>query len=178
MNLCNGKSGDWDILAKNTNMIIGDTDEDWGLDLTLFFGTFGEAIIPVEVQIGKVPKYVVIPFHQFLLKVKGDLLIPTEEQMLADISMPIKLPKLTQELFQITMPLRLVCDETLLTIRMPIRMFYYLQNPLKQNLLEIKMPLRLQGLNQSLFSIHVPIKSVKRRTQYFKRLKKHLEELN
>ena len=146
MNLSKRKTGDWDVLIQNINMIIGDVSEDYGWELTLFFGELEPVVEEVEVQIGKVPAYVVIPFHQFLFKVKGDLLIPTEEQMLADIFMPIRLPQRTQELFQIMLPLGLVCDETdILAIQMDIRLSRWLQSPLHQKLLVIEMPLRLQG---------------------------------
>lgn len=177
MNLGNGKSGDWDILAENINMIIGDTSEDYGLDLTLFFGEFGEAIEPVEIepQIGLVPEYVVIPFHQFLLRVEGDLRILTEKQMLADIFMPIRLsPRREQELFQIRMPLKLTCDEAdIVTIQMAIRLFL----PSEQLLFTINAPLRVQ-VAQVLFSIHASIKTFEMSKRKLARLKKHTQTLD
>ena len=86
MNLCNGKSGDWDVLAKNTNMIIGDTDEDWGLDLTLFFGEFGEPIV-IE-AVGKRRERIIQYRHLMAeMPFEWDLAVPKEMEI--DMEIPL-----------------------------------------------------------------------------------------
>ena len=51
MELRKSSSGDWDVLAKNKGMIIGDTDSEGGLDLTL--GLFYPIEITILPQEGK-----------------------------------------------------------------------------------------------------------------------------
>lgn len=88
MNLCNGKSGDWDVLARNTNMIIGDTSEDYGLDLTLFFGEFGEVII-VE-AVGK-RREKIIQYRHLMAEMAFEwvLAVPREMEIVAEIPLGI-----------------------------------------------------------------------------------------
>ena len=88
MNLGNGKSGDWDVLAKNTNMIIGDTSEDYGLDLTLFFGTFGEIIV-IE-AVGK-RRERVIQYRHLMAEMPFEwaLAVPREMEIVAEIPLGI-----------------------------------------------------------------------------------------
>ena len=86
MNLCNGKSGDWDILAKNTNMIIGDTSEDYGLDLTLFFGEFGEAIV-IE-AVGK-RREKVIQYRDLVGEMPFEWTLAIPKEMEIDVEIPL-----------------------------------------------------------------------------------------
>lgn len=175
MNLNNRSSGDWDVLAGDTGLLsLNEGSEDQGWDTTLFFGDFVVVVVEEE-QIGRVPEYVVIPFHRFLLKVKGDLRIPMQEQLITKIFMALRLVKEEIPISNIQMPIRLhrfIRD--LFQIKMSIRLRRWHQ----KELIVIKIPLRIQGLVQELLSIVIPIKSLKMSKRKLERLRERLRRLD
>ena len=106
MNLSKSNVGDWDVLAENTNMVIGDSSEDYGWNLTFFFGEFGvyvpiyaigkprdrmtyvrvkEVIFEVELPLG-------IPFQFELGEAESSLGVPIENLDLLSASTVLGVP--------------------------------------------------------------------------------------
>ena len=107
MNLSKSNIGDWDVLAQNTNMIIGDSSEDYGWNLTLFFGEFvttevavvtgkphrekvafvriKEVMFEVELPLG-------VPLQFDIGTVESSLGIPIEDLNLLNASMFLGIP--------------------------------------------------------------------------------------
>jgi len=108
MNLSKSNIGDWDVLTENTNMIIGDSSEDYGWNLTFFFGEFGEYVAPVIV-VGKPHREEIvsvrvkelicevkfplgIPLHFEVGEVESSLGIPIENLNLLSMNIPLGIP--------------------------------------------------------------------------------------
>ena len=107
MNLNKRNFGDWDVLAENTNMIIGDSSEDYGWNLTFFFGEFvtpevvvvigkphREEVVSVRVKeaICEVKFPLGIPLHFEVGEVESSLGIPIENLNLVNMNIPLGIP--------------------------------------------------------------------------------------
>ena len=114
MDLKKRSTGDWDVLAKNTDMIIGDGNEEQGLNLCLFY----PVIITVYPQEGRARVEVYYRTLRQSMKFEMPLAILHESEMLFEwalgilheqegIIIEIPLAKLVEQVLEITMPLKI-----------------------------------------------------------------------
>jgi len=109
-------SGSWDNLAKNTDMVIGDSDEDQGLDLTL--GLFYAVEVEILPQEGRARiRFFERELHATLLDIEWSLGIPRETEITiehalgvlrrqTDLELEIPLLAIVKQALAIIMPLR------------------------------------------------------------------------